>query len=164
MASLTPQTAQKTEARNAQTERVLRARAGMAAFSQSIAAQSAVKAEAAPARKAFISTLDGHTDAPQVQALAKAQKSDALASLPVSARKTAERFDADTQAFLNVVYARHAETGDAIDFTFAEAATAMRCDQESARRRVEALTSIGLLKPAYSPMGSLKGYTPGVTA
>ncbi|MFC6446917.1 hypothetical protein [Shinella zoogloeoides] len=161
MASLIPQTSKKSA--DPQTEKVLRARAGMASFANSIASQASVKAEAAPARKAFISTLDGHTDAPQVQTVTKAQKSDALASLPVSARKTAERFDADTQAFINVVYARHAETGDAIDFTFAEAATVMRCDEESARRRVEALTSIGLLKPAYSPMGSLKGYLPTIT-
>ncbi len=163
MAHLLQQNTKKSAA-DPQTEKVLRARAGMASFANSIASQASVKAEAAPARKAFISTLDGHTDAPQVQAVTKAQKSDALASLPVSARKTAERFDADTQAFVNLVYARHAETGDAIDFTFAEAATAMKCDSETARRRVEALTSIGLLKATYSPMGALKGYTPGVTA
>lgn len=161
MASLL-QTNTKKAAVDPLTEKVMKARAGHAAFDKTMAAQAAVKSEA-PAPRAFLSGLGGTSNAPKLQTVTQARKADALSSLPPAARAKAERFDADTQGFVNLVYQRHQETKEAVAFTFAEAGSVMKCDQESARRRVEALTSNGLLRPAYSSLGTLTGYTPGHT-
>lgn len=161
MANLLPQTSKKSP--DPQTERVMRARAGMASFSRAIADQGNVQSDAQPARKAFLSGLGGVTDAPTAKSIALAQKADILDALPANARKASENFDQDTQRFVNMVYQVHKDTGEHVAFTAAQAGTIMKRDAEQARRCVEALVSKGILKPSYSPMGSLKGYVPAIT-
>lgn len=161
MADLIPTTSKKTAA-DPLTERVMKARAGHAAFGKTMAAQSAVKAEA-PAPRSFVSGMGGASNAPAVERQRTAQKASVLDALPVNAKALAKRYDDGVQAFVAKVYDRFAQTGEHLSFTASDAAAIMKKPTEDARRSVEALVSAGLLAPAWSSMGTLKGYLPGLT-
>lgn len=163
MVNLIQKTTRKSDWQIEEEARVARARAGHASFAQSMASQPDSAPAAQPARKAFLSGLGGTTDAPTAQTIALSQKADKLEALPVNAKRACERFDDDTKAFVNLVYSRHKETGEAVSFTASEAGAIMKRDAENARRCVEALVSTGILKASYSAMGSLKGYVPAIT-
>lgn len=159
MANLIQQTSRKST--DPQTERVIRARAGMASFSRSFADMAGNTVETGPKAAAFVSSLGGASNMPEVTAQRSAEKADVLDALPVNARKAAERFDEGTKAFVSVLYARHAQTQQALSFTASEAARIMGKTTEQARKSVEALASAGIIKPSYQ-LGILSGYAPGI--
>jgi hypothetical protein len=159
MSSLIPSTTRKSA--DPHTEKVLRARAGMASFSRSFADMAGHTVETGPKAAAFVSALGGASNMPEVERQRSAKKADVLDALPVNARKAAEPFDYGTKAFVAALYARHAQTQDAISFTASEAGVIMGKTTEQARKSVEALASAGIIKPSYR-LGVLAGYAPGI--
>lgn len=163
MPPLTPQKSTKSPADLRIEERRRNSREGFASFDRSMSAQAAVEKPAAPQPTAFLSGLGGSSNAPTVTATRQARKADLLDALPPKAKLVCERFDTGVQVFLNTLYSRHAATGKPIDFTNDEAGALMGLDGGKARLSVEALVSKGIIKPAYSTLGILLGYVPGIT-
>lgn len=164
MANLIPQTTRKTAAASAAEERVLKARAGHASFARSFADMAGNEVITGPrAAAAFVSGMGGSSNAPTVERQRAAQKADSLSALPANSKALAKRFDDGSQKFIAVVYDRHAQTGEHLAFTATDAAAIMGKTTEAARKAVEALVTAGLLAPAYSSLGTVKGYVPGVT-
>lgn len=163
MAHLIEQTSRKSDWAMEEEKRVLKAKAGHASFAKSFADMAGNVVETGPrAAAGFVSGLGGATNAPAVERQRSATKADALSALPVNARKAAEPYDDGVKAFVATVYQVHKDTGEHVAFTAAQAGKLMGKDAEAARRSVEALVARGVLKPAYSPMGSLKGYLPAI--
>jgi hypothetical protein len=162
MAPLIQKTTTKTEARSAAEEKVLRARAGQASFARSFASMADNRVDSTPAPKAFVSGYGGASNLPEVKAARTAKKADLLDALPTNAKAACARFGDDIKKFINTVYARHAETKDAIDFTDLEAGAIMGLDADKARACIAALVTKGVIQPVYSDLGPLSGYVPGI--
>lgn len=164
MANLIEKTSRKSDWAVEEEKRVMRAKAGHASFAKSFADMAGNVVETGPrAAAAFVSGMGGSTNAPTVESQRTAQKADVLDALPVNAKALAKRFDDGSQKFIAVVYDRHAQTGEHLAFTATDAGIVMGKTTEAARKSVEALVTAGLLAPAYSSMGTLIGYLPGIT-
>jgi len=162
MANLIEQTSRKSDWAIQEEERVRKARAGHASFTRSFADLAGNEVITGPRAAAFISSLGGASNLPEVAAPKQARKADVLDALPANARKAAEPYDDGVKAFVATVYARHKATGQHLSFTATEAGTIMDKEPEAARRSVEALVSRGILAPAYNSMGGLAGYVPAI--
>ena len=163
MAHLIEQTSRKSDWQIEEEKRVMRAKAGHASFTRSFADMAGNVVETGPrAAAGFVSGLGGASNAPTVERQRTATKADVLSALPVNAKRAAERFDDGTQAFVATVYARHKADGKALTFTATDAGKVMGKDAEAARKSVEALASAGIIRPAYSGMGTLAGYVPAI--
>lgn len=163
MAHLIEQTSRKSDWQIEEEKRIARAKAGHASFAKSFADLAGNEVITGPRAVAFISGLGGASNAPTVERQRTATKADVLSALPANAKAAAKRYDEGTQKFIAVVYDRHAQTGEHLAFTASEAGAVMGKNAEAARKSVEALVSAGLLAPAYSSMGTLRGYLPGLT-
>ena len=162
MANLIEQTSRKSDWAIKEEERVRKARAGHASFTRSFADLAGNEVITGPKAVAFISSLGGASNMPEVGVQKQARKADTLDALPANARKAAEPYDEGVKAFVATVYARHKATGQHLSFTATEAGTIMGKAPEAARRAVEALVSRGILAPAYNSMGGLAGYVPAI--
>lgn len=164
MTSLIPQVKTvKSAAQIAADEKILRARAGMASFTRSMAEQASVPTNTAPAPKAFLSGFGGASNMPEASA-SKAVQRSALEAVPANVRTIATRTTPEGLRFMSAILKRYEEAFQPVTFSSSDAASIMGLRADQAEKITDNLIFQGLLVPRNGRHGGLQGYQPVLPA